>query len=113
MKVLRFIGTADGRGEWDVQMEVEEPVGAVGMMPLPLQLEIRNHSPTGFAWGYHGSGPSQLALAILMQIDPRRAVLLYQAYKRAVIARLPIDKGFVLPAADVRDWLNNYQETSP
>lgn len=29
-------------------------------------LRIRNHSPTGFSWGYGGSGPSQLALAILL-----------------------------------------------
>lgn len=33
--------------------------------PLPLFTEIRNHSPTGFEWGYGGSGPAQLALAIL------------------------------------------------
>lgn len=28
-------------------------------------LAVRNHSPTGFAWGYGGSGPAQLALAVL------------------------------------------------
>lgn len=33
--------------------------------PLPLCTEIANHSPTGFEWGYSGSGPAQLALAIL------------------------------------------------
>jgi hypothetical protein len=33
--------------------------------PLPLRLDLWNHSPTGFNWGYTGSGPSQLALAIL------------------------------------------------
>jgi len=33
--------------------------------PLPFRTEIRNHSPTGFNWGYSGSGPAQLALAIL------------------------------------------------
>jgi hypothetical protein len=33
--------------------------------PLPLYTQIRNHSPTGFEWGYNGSGPAQLALAIL------------------------------------------------
>lgn len=33
--------------------------------PLPLHLEVRNHSPTGFNWGYMGSGAAQLALAIL------------------------------------------------
>src|SRR5262245_22144387 len=34
--------------------------------PLPLCLELRNHSPTGFEWGYGGSGPAQLALALLV-----------------------------------------------
>lgn len=32
---------------------------------LPLYLEEVNHSPTGFEWGYLGSGPAQLAYAIL------------------------------------------------
>ena len=32
---------------------------------LPLYLEDVNHSPTGFEWGYNGSGPAQLAYAIL------------------------------------------------
>jgi len=29
---------------------------------------FRNNSPTGFAWGYNGSGPTQLALAILNRL---------------------------------------------
>ena len=33
--------------------------------PLELCLDLFNHSPTGFEWGYRGSGPAQLALAIL------------------------------------------------
>lgn len=32
---------------------------------LPLYLNEVDHSPTGFEWGYYGSGPSQLAYAIL------------------------------------------------
>jgi hypothetical protein len=32
---------------------------------LPLFLKEVNHSPTGFEWGYNGSGPAQLAYAIL------------------------------------------------
>ena len=27
--------------------------------------DLRNHSPSGFEWGFGGSGPAQLALAIL------------------------------------------------
>ncbi len=33
---------------------------------LEKSLKVRNHSPTGFEWGYGGSGPHQLALALLM-----------------------------------------------
>lgn len=33
--------------------------------PLADARHIRNHSPSGFEWGYGGSGPAQLALAIL------------------------------------------------
>ena len=32
--------------------------------PLNPRLDLYNHSPTGFEWGYCGSGPAQLALAI-------------------------------------------------
>ena len=32
---------------------------------LPLYLSEVNHSPDGFEWGYNGSGPTQLAYAIL------------------------------------------------
>ena len=31
-------------------------------------LKVRNHSPTGFNWGYGGSGPAQLALALLLDV---------------------------------------------
>lgn len=34
-------------------------------------LKFRNHSPNGFNWGYGGSGPSQLALAILLDFKGR------------------------------------------
>lgn len=31
-------------------------------------LRVWAHSPTGFAWGYGGSGPAQLALALLLDV---------------------------------------------
>jgi hypothetical protein len=57
---------------------------------LPLRLSVRNHSPTGFNWGYGGSGPAQLALALLCHAtrNPALALQLYQQFKRAVVARL-------------------------
>jgi hypothetical protein len=47
-------------------VRTEEGVAAtVNGRPLPLRLELARHSPTGFEFGYTGSGPAQLALAIL------------------------------------------------
>jgi hypothetical protein len=50
---------------------------------------VINHSPDGFEWGYGGSGPSQLALAILLEeVDQEMALELYQEFKWRVIAIL-------------------------
>jgi Family of unknown function (DUF6166) len=59
--------------------------------PLPLRLDLFNHSPTGFSWGYGGSGPAQLALALLADAlgDDDRAVRLHQAFKFKVVACWP------------------------
>jgi hypothetical protein len=50
---------------------------------VPLHLEVRSHSPTGFDWGYSGSGPAQLALALLCEVlhDTERALAIYQLFK--------------------------------
>lgn len=60
-------------------------------VPLRARLDIRNHSPTGFSWGYEGSGPAQLALAILVDLfdDIPWALHHYQEFKRKVIAAMP------------------------
>lgn len=51
--------------------------------------QVVNHSPNGFEWGYGGSGPSQLALAILLdEVDQDMALDLYQEFKWRVIAVL-------------------------
>lgn len=72
------------------------------IMALRPRFDLRNHSPSGFEWGYGGSGPAQLALAILADHlgDADRAVRIYQAFKRRVIE--PLDRGgFVLSPADI------------
>jgi Family of unknown function (DUF6166) len=58
---------------------------------LNPRLDLYNHSPTGFEWGYCGSGPAQLALAILADhlSDDREALNLYQRFKWAVVVGLP------------------------
>jgi len=61
------------------------------MVALPLRLDIVNHSPTGFAWGYSGSGPAQLAVAILADWTgcDHAARGLHQRFKAAAITGLP------------------------
>lgn len=58
---------------------------------LPLRLDLENHSPTGFEWSYGGSGPAQLALAILADAtgDDELAVRLHQPFKWRHVATLP------------------------
>ena len=46
-----------------------------------------NHSPDGFAWGYSGSGPAQLALAIMLELTGEARG--YQDFKWKVIAEIP------------------------
>jgi len=47
--------------------------------PLNTYYEYCDHSPDGFNTGYNGSGPSQLAFAILMDYLLFRNVLPYKA----------------------------------
>jgi hypothetical protein len=69
---------------------------------LRLRLDIRAHSPTGFEWGYGGSGPAQLALALCVDAcgrsvaDPR----VYQRVKWDVICKLP-HAGWTLTQAEI------------
>lgn len=53
-------------------------------------LSLRNHSPDGHSWGYHGSGCAQFALSLLLSCcsDPT-ALKHYQALKNELIAKLP------------------------
>lgn len=57
--------------------------------PLDPQrsLEHRNHSPDGFNWGYGGSGPAQLALAVILELTDEETG--YQNFKWDVIALIP------------------------
>ena len=52
---------------------------------------IRNHSPTGFEWGYSGSGPAQTSLAVLLDlgVSGEDAAKHYQDFKSEFIATQP------------------------
>ena len=70
--------------------------------PLNPRLDLWNHSPTGFEWGYSGSGPAQLALALVADhlTDDRQALDTYQRFKWAVVTELP-KKGWTLSSREI------------
>lgn len=71
---------------------------------LDPRFDLKRHSPDGFQCGYSGSGPAQLALAILAEIyDDETACRYYQRFKDDVIAGLDGDS-FVLDEHEVRRW---------
>lgn len=86
------------------------PVVTVNGELLDLRLDLQNHSPTGFDWGYCGSGPAQLALAILADHlgDSEQALNLYQRFKWSVIAELP-RKRWTLTSEQIQNALQSLQ----
>ncbi|MBA7465149.1 hypothetical protein ES707_00311 [subsurface metagenome] len=74
------------KGDWETRR-----VWINGKELLPGRSQkIVNHSPDGFNWGYGGSGPAQLALAILLRfLSNHEALSRYQQFKWDVIATLP------------------------
>jgi hypothetical protein len=74
------------------------------LLPKASQ-KLYNHSPDGFQWGYGGSGPAQLALAILLDItdNPEIAVSNHQSFKRDKIAGL--GDTFIITVGEIERWL--------
>ena len=89
-------------GKAIVLVTVKEPMALAGRQHMRTRelkpdksLKVRNHSPSGFEWGYGGSGPAQLALAILLDLYPDRgdewAEAQHQQFKFKVIGGLDKD----------------------
>jgi len=109
MKV--YTGENSGAGPLTVRVEQINLIGqddathgGYDLSPKPSQ-GLWNHSPDGFQWGYGGSGPAQLALAILLDVtgDKQLAVAHHQEFKRDLIATA--GKKLTITEAEVRDWL--------
>lgn len=71
---------------------------------LPLRTDLRAHSPSGFEWGYSGSGPAQLALAMIAHAthDDELALRHYLTFACEFIAALPRSGGWSMTVAHVR-----------
>ena len=82
--------------------------------PLEPRFDLWYHSPTGFEWGYGGSGPAQLALAILADHcgNTERTLHLYQRFKKSVIAKLP-HRHWTLSGDEIDQVLKTFREQEP
>lgn len=83
-------------------------------VPLNPRLDLFNHSPDGFSWGYGGSGPAQLALALLADAtgDDDLAVEAHQEFKEERIAPLAL-KEWWMTAAEIREWARQWRIDNP
>lgn len=81
---------------------------ALGSRELSPRFDLWNHSPTGFEWGYGGSGPAQLALALAADVlgDDEAALDVYQRLKFRVVGRLPKD-GWSITEAELSDAIRS------
>jgi hypothetical protein len=79
---------------WEPRIYFGERIALGGVQVFrdgePLRIEpsqaVRLHSES-FEWGYSGSGPAQLALAICLDVFSKEvAVSIYQDFKFAVVA---------------------------
>lgn len=78
----------DGKVYEGVESDGEVMVLVDGMRPLAPRYDLKSHSPSGFAWGFDGSGAAQLALAIIADAaGDADAVVAHQEFKRRVVAK--------------------------
>jgi hypothetical protein len=79
------------RGESGCKVFTWDDASPKRPLPLYMATDLQNHSPTGPEWGYSGSGPAQLALALLFDATEDRSFSLdlHQLVKAALVAQLP------------------------
>lgn len=82
------------------QVTVHDGISASSLSP---RLDLHRHSHQGFEWGYNGSGPTQLSLAILADFlgDDQEAMRLRHDFRQKVIAPLTGDE-WTLTAAEIQ-----------
>lgn len=77
-------------------------------LELEPSLKIRSHSPTGFEFGHHGSGPAQLALAILMDFTGKVPhPEMYQRFKSWHLSNIP-HPGGIIGGKEIQQFIDNF-----
>jgi hypothetical protein len=102
-----------GRRSTDEKQNVVVVIDDKGTRTVAPRYDLANHSPDGYEWGYEGSGPAQLALALCADVldDDVRALRVYQRVKRRIIAPLAADL-WTLTEQEVRDAIEFAEHAS-
>jgi hypothetical protein len=98
----RFVGVRDADGRTRVYVDDDGNPGAPRRR-LQHRRHVYSHSPTGFDWGYAGSGPAELARALVSEVtgDPEPSPRVYQTFKARVVQALPAP-GWALEEGEVQ-----------
>lgn len=88
---------------------VDDAEGVRRLVPRPDLEGVK--TATGFAWGYRGSGPKQLAIALLADaVSDEVARDWHHQFRVAKLEPIPIGQRWMMTDADIMSW---WQETSP
>ena len=106
---IKYVGKRDEAGKPYIVRIVDGDEDAATFLTPDASQAIRNHSPTGFEWGYHGSGAAQLALALLLDATDKykmkKVILpLYQQFKLEFVSQFP-DSGWAITDHTIRQWI--------
>ena len=104
-----------GQRSWQrCEVYFADPTKLAGFTELDIRpsLKLSNHSPVGYEWGYGGSGPAQLALALLLHAteDRKRALALHQRFKFAYVGHFPSDSWQICQST-ILLWVNRIVAT--
>ena len=101
----------------DIQTSVRDGYAGERTLSGPVVVRIRDglqeplrhivhHSPTGFEWGYGGSGPADLAYSILADaIGEKDAARLYQSFKWEYVSGW--DRRWEISLDEIRRWVQS------
>lgn len=78
----------------------------------PSKIAVHDYDADCAEWGYYGSGPSQTAAAILLDMtgDPELTKKYHQDFKREFIANFDQDS-FVLLEMQIKMWLDKFKQS--
>lgn len=114
---MKIRGYRTGQKSGPCLVTVMDGVGDERVLVRPTLTRAEfDHSPDGFQWGYLGSGPAELARAILVRVmngDNRaRHPRCYQAFKSEVIGRITKDE-FEIDFRVIREWFATWVAKHP